>query len=209
MTKVDPEHERMRLREFYSAIADGELLKIAADRASLTERAQLILDQEITRRGLTSQVVIPGIDQLEKRDLVTIRKFRDLPEALLAKGSLDSAGIECFLVDDNMIRLDWFISNLLGGIKLQVQPGDVEAAGEVLNQPVPDAFEVDGIGEYEQPRCPKCHSLDIGFQELDKFMSYGSAYIGVPIPIERDGWRCHSCHHQWEDGSESESREEC
>ena len=189
-------------------MADGELLKIAGDRASLTEIAQLILDQEVTRRRLASQVVIPGIDQLEKRDLVTIRKFRDLPEALLAKGSLDSAGIECFLADDNMIRLDWFISNLLGGIKLQVQPGDVEAAEEVLNQPIPEGFDVDGIGEYEQPRCPKCHSLDIGFQELNKLMSYGSAYVGVPIPIERRGWRCHSCHHEWEDGSGSESRQE-
>ena len=43
------------------------------------------------------------------RKQVTIRAFRDLPEALLAKGSLESAGIDCFLVDDNMVRLDWFM----------------------------------------------------------------------------------------------------
>ena len=52
---------------------------------------------------------------------VTLRQFRDLPEALLAKGSLESAGIQVYLVDDNMIRMDWFISNLLGGIKLNVR----------------------------------------------------------------------------------------
>jgi hypothetical protein len=141
---------------------------------------------------------IAGIDQFEKRDLVIIRKFRDLPETLVAKGCLDSAGIECFLVDDNMVRLDWFISNLLGGIKLQV-----EAAQEILNLPIPDGFEVEGIGEYEQPRCPKCHSLDVSFQELNKVSSYGSAYVGMPIPFEHRGWRCQFCRHHWEDGAGS------
>lgn len=43
------------------------------------------------------------------RDMVAIRRFRDLPEALLAKGSLESAGIECALTDENMVRMDWLI----------------------------------------------------------------------------------------------------
>jgi hypothetical protein len=49
----------------------------------------------------------------------------------LAKGSLEAAGIQAYLVDDNMIRMDWFISNLLGGIKLQVRAEDAEAAVEI------------------------------------------------------------------------------
>ena len=61
---------------------------------------------------------------MEVRELVTIRQFRDLPEALLAKGSLESAGIECFLADENLVRLDWFISNFIGGIKLKVRVPD-------------------------------------------------------------------------------------
>ena len=56
--------------------------------------------------------------ELDVRNLVSIRQFRDLPEALLAKGCLESAGIECFFRDDNLVRLDWFISNFIGGIKL-------------------------------------------------------------------------------------------
>jgi hypothetical protein len=207
MARTDPEQERKRLTEFYAGMAEGELQKLAQDGASLTGLARQLLSEELARRGLESNIALSaGIDQLEKREVVTISKFRDLPEALLAKGSLDSAGIECFLVDDNMIRLDWFISNLLGGIKLQVQPG--EAAMEILNQPIPEGFEVEGIGEYEQPRCPKCHSLDISFQELNKPFAYGSAYAGVPIPIERRGWKCHSCQHEWDDPSSLEPREE-
>lgn len=68
---------------------------------------------------------------------MTIRQFRDLPEAILARGVLESAGIETFLADDNIVRMDWFISNLVGGIKLKVRKEDLEAANEVLQAPVP------------------------------------------------------------------------
>jgi hypothetical protein len=75
-------------------------------------------------------------DELNFRELVTIRKFRDLAEALLAKGRLESSGIESFLADDNMVRMDWLISNLLGGIKLKVEDVNVEIAEEILNHEV-------------------------------------------------------------------------
>jgi hypothetical protein len=82
---------------------------------------------------------IEGEPEFEK--LVTIRKFRDLPEALLAKGVLESAGIECNLLDDNMVRLDWFWSNLIGGMRLQVAPEEVDEANAILDQPVPENLE--------------------------------------------------------------------
>jgi hypothetical protein len=53
------------------------------------------------------------------QSLVIAGSFRDLPEQLLASGALESAGIECFLADDNMVRMEWFISNLIGGIKIK------------------------------------------------------------------------------------------
>ena len=49
--------------------------------------------------------------------------------------------IECSLLDDNMVRLlDWFISNLLGGVKLQASPEDAEVAKQILEQPIPENF---------------------------------------------------------------------
>ena len=50
------------------------------------------------------------------RQMVTIQSFRDLSEALLAEGMLNSAGIECVLVDDNAGRILGFISDVIGGI---------------------------------------------------------------------------------------------
>lgn len=137
------------------------------------------------------------------QELVTIRKFRDLPEALLAKGSLESAGINCALADDNIVRLDWFYSNAIGGIKLLVNAEDAVEAGQILTQPIPEHFDVSGVGNFEQPKCPKCASLDINFRELDPatYLSMGVSYlgVGVPVPIHRRAWRCRSCDVEWED----------
>ncbi len=197
-----PEQERARLAGVYSGMSDGELEKIAAAAHELGEVAQEALAAEITRRDLNLEIApAPSADVYELRNTITVRKFRDLPEALLAKGSLESAGIEAFLLDDNMIRMDWFISNLLGGIKLQVHPEDVGAATEILDQPTPENLEVDGVGDYQQPKCPNCRSLDIADQELNKLVAYGSAYFGVPIPLQKETWTCHACGHEWKEPS--------
>ena len=191
--------ESQRLSALYAALSDDELQRIAEDIDSLTDAARTVLAAEINRRGLTEMQAEEQPEPVDLRRLVTLRKFRDLPEALLAKGSLESAGIECFLGDDNMVRLDWFISNLLGGIKLLVKPEDAEAANEILNQPTPESFEVEGVGYFEQPRCPNCQSLDVSFEELIKSVAYTSAWVGLPLPVHYKAWRCHACQHEWQD----------
>jgi hypothetical protein len=212
MAQMDPEQERQRLAATYARFTDGELQRTAMQGADLTELAQQILQVEIDRRGLNLEEDFeplpenPAPIHTDQENLVTIRRFRDLPEALLAKGSLESAGIECSLLDDNMVRLDWFWSNLLGGMRLQVSPEDADSAFAILEQPIPEDLEVPGVGDYHQPHCPKCQSLDIGYKELNKPVAYISAYLSLPIPLERRAWRCHSCHAEWEqDDASTES----
>jgi hypothetical protein len=72
----------------------------------------------------------------ELRNLAIIRVFVDISEAMFAKGALESAGIECYLMDDNMVRLDWFMVNMLGGIKLAVAEEDADAARSFFNRPM-------------------------------------------------------------------------
>ena len=93
-------------------------------------------------------------DELNFRELVTIRKFRDLPDALLAQGRLEASGIESFLADDNMVRMDWLISNLLGGIKLKVEESNVEVAEEILSQEFPDVPDADSESD-DEPSPPR------------------------------------------------------
>lgn len=184
----------------YSAMSDEELGQIAESGDELSATAHEAFQAEIARRGLKIELAPPrGEDVFEFNQTVTLRQFRDLPEALLAKGSLESAGIQAYLVDDNMIRMDWFISNLLGGIKLKVRPEDAEAASEILNQPIPETLDVEGVGDFEQPKCPRCHSLDVSFEELNKPVAYLTAYAGVPLPVYKQGWTCDVCGNEWEE----------
>jgi hypothetical protein len=92
-------------------------------------------------------------------------------------------------------------------VKLKVQAEDVEAATEILSQPIPDTIEVDGVGSYQQPKCPKCQSLDISHLELGKLFSYGNADSGVPVAASRHAWTCHACGHEWEETETWESAE--
>ncbi len=92
----------------------------------------------------------------------------------------------------------------MGGVQLQVEPEDADAANEILNQPIPASFDAVGTGDYQQPRCPRCGSLDVSFQELNKPVAYVSAYAGLPLPIRRQAWRCHSCHVEWEDDADED-----
>lgn len=124
-------------------MSDGELIKLALESAALTDMAWDALEDELDRRHLEvpEPELSPQTSVPEKRSLIVLRAFRDVPEALLAKGSLEASGIECFLADENMVRMDWFISNLLGGVKLMVQPADFSKASRILNEPMSDGLE--------------------------------------------------------------------
>jgi hypothetical protein len=198
---LNEHQERRRLADNYAGMTDEELRKLARSAESLTELTYDALEDELDRRHLefADEAAPEPRHEMEVRELVTVRQFRDLPEALLAKGSLESAGIECFLADDNLVRLDWFISNFIGGIKLNVRGHDAGNAQKLLDEPILEGLYVQGIGLYEQPRCPQCQSLDVNFQELDRPIAYMSAFLRVPMPVQRTGWRCHECDAEWED----------
>ena len=68
--------------------------------------------------------------------LVTIAAFHSEPEFLLARARLESAEIECFAQDENMLRIGGWHSHILGGIKLQVREADAEDALAILRDTV-------------------------------------------------------------------------
>jgi hypothetical protein len=68
--------------------------------------------------------------------LVTIAMFHSQPEFLLARTRLESADIECFAYDENMLRIGGWHSHILGGIKLQVRESDARDARAILQHTV-------------------------------------------------------------------------
>ncbi|MGA8013680.1 MAG: hypothetical protein WB949_14705 [Candidatus Acidiferrales bacterium] len=136
MAKTDAERERWRLARLYGSMTEGEVEKLAADAGSLSDAAKWALKLDLSRRGLKTQLEekAPPPEAGTPSKLVNLRQYMTLPEALLAKSILDSAGIESFLGDQNIIRMDWFLSNALGGVKLRVREDDVDVATALLKQ---------------------------------------------------------------------------
>jgi hypothetical protein len=142
MAMIDPEQERARLTEVYSHQTDEQLEEIARHGDDLTDVALQSLQAELSRRGLTNDPPEEFADayqaELAFRNLITVRSYWNLLEAELAKGALEAAGIECFLFDDNMVRMDWFNANAIGGVKLRVDRGNVDDANRILDESIRD-----------------------------------------------------------------------
>jgi hypothetical protein len=139
MTMIDPEQERRQLAESYARQTDGELENLARQASELTEPAREELRAELSKRGLyigqlEESASAPEQDTAEFRNLVTVRTFWNLLEAEMAKGLLDAAGIESFLFDDNMVRMDWFVASALGGMRLRVDPQNADEANRILDE---------------------------------------------------------------------------
>jgi hypothetical protein len=195
--RIDPDRERKRLADVYGRMAEGELEHLAKEAGELTPLAREALRAEIERRELSislQDAPAGGAEPVWRRP-VTIRLYRDLPDALVAKSILDSAGIRSFLADENLVRMDWFLSNAIGCVKLWVNEEDARA---LLGAEIPSELAVEGQGEYKHPRCPRCQSFDISFEELDKRKAYAGFFIRLPIPWKRRRWKCNSCGNEWQ-----------
>ena len=65
-------------------------------------------------------------------NLETVISFTYPHEAHLAKGKLESEGVEVFMKDELTVQVHNFYSNAIGGVKLQVRGSDFETAHRVL-----------------------------------------------------------------------------
>ena len=132
---------------------------------------------------------------------MTVERFRDLSAAIVARAALEAAEIPCFLRDENTVRMDWQISNFIGGMRLQVPERYAEAARTTLA----------GFGTEEEPasdsgasltdeHCPTCGSTAIHRQAKRRGMSLAALlFLSLPLPQGRQVWRCERCGAEWKD----------
>lgn len=190
---------RDEFNAIYAAMNEQELMDVARSYDSLMDPAQSALRAEFARRQLEPPV-IEEEEELAQRTLVTVRRYRDLSEAIVARSLLESSGIAVYLRDENLVRLDWQISNFIGGIRLQVEEADREIAVGLLDQPIVDPIQMDGSVDFEQPRCPKCGSNEITFEGSSRGAALASlSMLAVPLPLGRETWSCEACGTRWEE----------
>src|SRR6267143_1179092 len=144
MGQSDEQKERRRLADMYASLEGEELQEIAADADSLTEPAREALRSELLSRGMQvrpakREASETSGSEREPPGPIMVGRYRDSGEAMIAKSMLDSAGIECFLGDENLVRIG--LSNLVGGIKLMVREEDAETARKLLEENIPPKFD--------------------------------------------------------------------
>lgn len=139
-------------------------------------------------------------------EFVTVRAYRDLSEAAVARGVLEQAGIPCELQDVNTVTANWAWSNAIGGVKLQVPRSLVDRAEAVLCQPIPADFVTDGSEVFVQPACVRCGSLHVMTYDLDRKIKADLTGVGglplvVGLPallmVEKAVWKCETCGCKW------------
>jgi hypothetical protein len=192
----------------YAQMSETELMELARSYDGLLEVAQAALRAEFARRGLEPPLVEEP-EEWELRSLVTVRRYRDLAEAYAGRSLLESAGIQAWIADEHLVRMDWFYSNLVGGMRLQVEERDEADAREILEQGAPEMITYDEEEVYVQPTCPKCGSAEVSLGSgTERGRSFLALYVlSIPVPSREATWHCEACGARWEDAGGGESSE--
>lgn len=151
--------------------------------------------------------------------LVTISKFSQVHEAELARMALQSEGIPAFVIDaytgGNLRQM------FAGGIRLQVDESDVDAADAVLNRlsGVDDVEEATpgDAGPWQPPEaCPNCGAPEVvRRQKVVAFVTVAAFILAIAYTqdatllgfylvvaagiffLVASSWRCRVCGHTW------------
>jgi len=189
------------LNTHYRTMEDEQLLSLALKYDDLTGSAQTAMRAEFARRGLEPPLLEerPG-SEVEPLKLVTVRRYRDLSEAIVARSLLESAGITVDLQDENLVRLDWQVSNMIGGIRLRVEAQDEASASQLLREAGPGSIEFASGQDFVQPHCFTCGSSDITFEGASRGAAITALYLlSVPLPTGEKTWLCNHCGARWKD----------
>ena len=98
---------------------------------------------------------------LNKLKIVTIAQCSMPTEAYILKGKLQSAGIQAFVADANTVGVNWFYSNAIGGVKVQVKEEDAVKALAIISGTENKVCHPNTNTKVDASHCPKCNSQNI------------------------------------------------
>ena len=193
------------LAAHYAQMSETELMELARSYDGLLEIAQVALRAEFARRRLEPPLV-EETEEPEFRRLTTVRRYRDLSEAHVGRSLLESAGIAAWIADENLVRMNWFLSDSVGGMRLQVDERDEADARAILEAEVPRTIAYGEEEAYVQPICPKCGSEEVTLGDgTESGGSLVALYaLSIPVPPREAAWHCETCGADWMDTGNGE-----
>jgi len=141
---------------------------------------------------------------------ITVARFSHPVEAHLARTRLECEGIVCVVADEYLVRVDWLLSNAVGGVKLMVPAWELARAREAL-RPRPYLVDVADLNACrdendEELICPRCRSYDVYFHRFDRRVaSLFWLFAGFIVPWRSHKWVCKECGYEWKERCRSGS----
>lgn len=130
---------------------------------------------------------------------IAVASFSQPVEAHLARTKLESEGIPCVVGDENLVRVDWLLSNAVGGVKLMVPVGELERARAAL-RPRPRLVVVSNDVPEGEMICPRCHSDDVYYSRFNRRIAgFFILLVGFLIPWRDRRWACTQCGYEWKE----------
>jgi hypothetical protein len=130
---------------------------------------------------------------------ITVASFSQPIEAHLARTRLESEGITCVVSDEYLVRVDWFLSNAVGGVKLLVPVWEAARARDLL-RPRPRLLVVGSAAANGEMICPRCHCDDVYYTRYSRRMAgLFILLVGFLIPWRDRRWECKQCGYAWKE----------
>jgi len=132
---------------------------------------------------------------------VNVASFSQPVEAHLARIRLEAEGITCVVSDEYLVRVDWFLSNAVGGVKLMVPAWEAARARDLL-RPRPRLVAAAGAGAESDGEmiCPRCHCDDVYYTRYNRRVAGVFVLLfGFLVPWRDKRWTCKQCGYAWKE----------
>jgi hypothetical protein len=125
----------------------------------------------------------------------TIATYTKPEEAHLAASLLEANGISTLVRDEHMVSMNWFYSQAVGGVRLEVPEEQWAAAREILELPAEESTLL---------RCPHCGSSHTHMRELSLLNGLLLLFFSVLLPVPNRRVDCLDCGRafSWKPGPE-------
>lgn len=114
----------------------------------------------------------------------TIASYSKPEDAYLAASCLEGSGLSPNIRDAHTVGVDWFYSQAIGGVKLEVPDSEYEQAVELLGLPAASETVF---------KCPYCSSTNVKLRQLSVLTALGVALFGLLVPLKSRRADCIDC----------------
>jgi hypothetical protein len=97
---------------------------------------------------------IPG------RDLVTVARFTEVWDAHILKSRLLADGLLASIADEHLVAMDWFYSNAIGGVRVQVPAVEAARARAIVEAVERGEYALHDQDDFEVTDPDPTHSPD-------------------------------------------------